>query len=81
MGAIIEWPVTGKDSLKNHGNRAGSRLPVPEGGASILFFTGVRYERQAQTSVDDNPQSGRQGGGPSASRGGRPPRRSAKQRA
>ena len=30
-------------------------ISVPPTGARILFFTGVRYQRWAQDSVDDAP--------------------------
>lgn len=68
MGQILNFEPAARKSPR-------IRLDPPQGGAAILFFTGVRYERQAGRPTASNGP--REGG---ASKGGRPSPRTAPRR-
>lgn len=72
MGLILNFPEGGR----------GIRAPVssaPEGGASVILFTGVCYVRLTNPEQDHKPD-GQRGGETPPSAGGRPPRRSTRTR-
>lgn len=71
MGLVLNFPEGGR------GLRA-AESSIPEGGASVILFTGVRYVRLTTPESDQKNED--QGGGGMPPAGGRPPRRSTRTR-